>query len=73
MGCNGAKKTKISRRKSRKCGKKTAVFSVKKLQKIIPGGEGLNPDSLLLRTADYILLLKLQINVLQVLNSLPVS
>ncbi|KAL7110279.1 hypothetical protein ACP275_05G015000 [Erythranthe tilingii] len=38
---------------------------IKKLQKIIPGGQGLNPDSLFVRTADYILLLRLQIHFLQ--------
>ncbi|XP_022892165.1 transcription factor IBH1 [Olea europaea var. sylvestris] len=41
---------------------------VKKLQKIIPGGQGLKPDNLLLRTADYILFLRLQINMLQCLS-----
>lgn len=77
MGCNGAQNTKLSRRRSRKRGKKMADFSlqikVKNLQKIIPGGEALNPDSLLLRTANYILLLKMQINVLQALNNLHIS
>ncbi|XP_047963942.1 transcription factor PAR1 [Salvia hispanica] len=45
-------------------------MKVKKLQKIIPGGEGLDSDELFVRTADYILLLKLKISVLQILSKL---
>ncbi|XVE85027.1 hypothetical protein DITRI_Ditri17bG0059500 [Diplodiscus trichospermus] len=43
---------------------------VKKLQRLIPGGKGLQPDRLFLRTADYILHLRLQVNVLQALSKI---
>lgn len=43
---------------------------VKKLQKIVPGGQGLKPENLLLKTADYILFLRLQIKMLQCLSKL---
>ncbi|KAK4399736.1 hypothetical protein Sango_1079700 [Sesamum angolense] len=53
--------------------RRSVRMRVKKLQKLIPLGQGLNPDRLLLRTADYILLLRLQINVLQTLSQLSDS
>ncbi|XXG55377.1 hypothetical protein AAC387_Pa03g3061 [Persea americana] len=43
---------------------------VRRLRRLVPGGRGLQPDSLLLRTADYILQLKLQVNLLQALSKL---
>ncbi|GLT36520.1 hypothetical protein SLA2020_108930 [Shorea laevis] len=49
-------------------GGKSARMKVKKLQRLIPGGKGLEVDQLLLRTADYILHLRLQLNVLQALS-----
>ncbi|KAI6686534.1 hypothetical protein NL676_032447 [Syzygium grande] len=48
----------------------TVQMKVKKLQKLIPGGRGLQPDRLLLRTADYILHLRSQVNVLQALSKI---
>lgn len=36
-----------------------------RLERIIPGGEGLKPDQLMLQTAHYILQLRLQLCVLQ--------
>ncbi|GLT86415.1 hypothetical protein SLE2022_377140 [Rubroshorea leprosula] len=64
------------RRKMRKSsggrggGGKSARMKVKKLQRLIPGGKGLEVDQLLLRTADYILHLRLQLNVLQALSKI---
>ncbi|KAK8605603.1 hypothetical protein V6N13_102379 [Hibiscus sabdariffa] len=40
---------------------------VRRLQKLIPGGKGMQPDRLFLRTADYILHLQSQIHILQAL------
>ncbi|KAJ0038195.1 hypothetical protein Pint_23028 [Pistacia integerrima] len=45
-------------------------LKVRKLQKLIPGGQGLQPDRLFLKTADYILHLRLQVNVLQALSKI---
>lgn len=42
-------------------------MKVRKLQRLIPGGTGLQPDLLFSRTADYILQLRLQVTVLQAL------
>ncbi|KAL8157128.1 hypothetical protein AgCh_002004 [Apium graveolens] len=45
-------------------------MKVKKLQKLIPGGKGSSSnDQLFQMTADYILQLRLQLNVLQALSS----
>ncbi|KAI3970530.1 hypothetical protein MKX01_024177 [Papaver californicum] len=43
---------------------------VKRLQKLVPGGRGLQPDRLFLQTADYILLLKLKLDLLRALSNL---
>ncbi|KAI3976296.1 hypothetical protein MKX01_021838 [Papaver californicum] len=43
---------------------------VKRLQKIVPGGKGLQPDRLFLQTADYILHLKLKLDLLRALLNL---
>ncbi|XAR48049.1 hypothetical protein NMG60_11030750 [Bertholletia excelsa] len=43
---------------------------VKKLRSLIPGGRGLKPDRLFLHTADYILHLRRQVNVLQALSQI---
>nr|XP_048318144.1 transcription factor PAR1-like [Ziziphus jujuba var. spinosa] len=47
--------------------RRSVEMKVKKLQMLIPGGKGLKADRLFLRTADYILHLRLQVNVLQAL------
>ncbi|MBA0776281.1 hypothetical protein Gotri_011295, partial [Gossypium trilobum] len=41
-------------------GSRSVRTKVKKLQRLIPGAKGLKPDRLFLRTADYILQLRLQ-------------
>ncbi|KAI3892921.1 hypothetical protein MKW92_045676 [Papaver armeniacum] len=43
---------------------------VKRLQKLVPGGKGLQPDRLFLQTADYILHLKLKLDLLRALSNL---
>ncbi|KAL4361782.1 hypothetical protein GQ457_04G006880 [Hibiscus cannabinus] len=42
-------------------------MKVKRLQKLVPGGKGMQADRLFLRTADYILHLQSQIHILQAL------
>ncbi|KAI3839535.1 hypothetical protein MKW92_023750 [Papaver armeniacum] len=45
-------------------------MKVRRLQKLVPGGKGLQPDRLFLETANYILHLKFQVNVLQTLSNM---
>ncbi|KAM7464607.1 hypothetical protein LguiA_032728 [Lonicera macranthoides] len=54
--------------KRRAAGGGLVRVKVKKLQKLIPGGRRLKADRLLLKTADYILNLRLQVNLLQALS-----
>ncbi|CAK9178891.1 unnamed protein product [Ilex paraguariensis] len=61
---------KMVGRKHKRVARGSVHMKVKKLQKLIPGGYGLKPDRLLLMTADYILHLRLQINVLQALSQI---
>ncbi|XWS34839.1 hypothetical protein CRYUN_Cryun21dG0071800 [Craigia yunnanensis] len=61
------------RRRTGRDGGRSVRMKVKKLQKLIPGGKGLQPDRLFLRTADYILHLRLQVNVLQALSKISQS
>ncbi|TYH73930.1 hypothetical protein ES332_D05G363200v1 [Gossypium tomentosum] len=51
-------------------GSRSVRTKVKKLQRLIPGAKGLKPDWLFLRTADYILQLRLQVNILQALSKI---
>ncbi|XP_050238748.1 transcription factor IBH1-like [Mercurialis annua] len=59
-----------TRRKRGVCGGGRVEMKVKKLQRIIPGGEGLQPERLFLRTADYIMQLRSQVNILQALSDI---
>ncbi|MQM18151.1 hypothetical protein Taro_051138 [Colocasia esculenta] len=53
------------------CGRGTAVArKFRELQALVPGGEGLRADQLFLRTAGYILHLRLQVHLLRVLSGL---
>ncbi|XP_073133676.1 uncharacterized protein [Henckelia pumila] len=73
MGSKRSKNAKIlARRRAKTAAGATSSIGmkVKKLQKIVPGGQGLKPDRLLLKTAEYILLLRLQINAFQILTKL---
>ncbi|KVH96069.1 hypothetical protein Ccrd_001845 [Cynara cardunculus var. scolymus] len=54
--------------KRRSSSSKRVVRKVKKLQKLIPGGKGMNADRLFVHTANYIMHLKLQVDVLQALS-----
>lgn len=55
----------------RKRRRKMAVHGkFERLQKLVPGGIGLQPDQLMVQTADYILHLKLQLSALQLLLKL---
>ncbi|TYH19583.1 hypothetical protein ES288_A05G362900v1 [Gossypium darwinii] len=51
-------------------GNRSVRTKVKKLQRLILGAKGLKPDRLFLRTADYILQLRLQVNILQALSKI---
>ncbi|XP_012092068.1 transcription factor PAR1 [Jatropha curcas] len=67
--CRDFSKVKWKRRR-RRAVRGSVRSKVKKLQRLIPGGKGLQPDHLFLRTADYILQLRLQVNVLQALSKI---
>ncbi|KAL2344303.1 hypothetical protein Fmac_005588 [Flemingia macrophylla] len=43
---------------------------LKKLRRLVPSGAGSNPDRLFLKTAEHILQLRLQLNVLQALSKI---
>ncbi|KAJ8480627.1 hypothetical protein OPV22_024354 [Ensete ventricosum] len=62
----------MSRRgKGRRPSRAAAVErKVRTLQRLVPGGRGLQPEQLFLRTADYIFLLRLQVHVLRKLSKL---
>ncbi|KAB2090900.1 hypothetical protein ES319_A03G154000v1 [Gossypium barbadense] len=51
-------------------GGRSVRMKIKRLQKLIPGGQLMQPDRLFLRTADYILHLRLQLNLLQALSKI---
>ncbi|KAK7252361.1 hypothetical protein RIF29_36247 [Crotalaria pallida] len=75
MGCKDLAKLKMRRRKQRreKGHRREAVIikrKMKKLQTLIPGGRKMKPDQLYLRTAQHILKLRLQVNLLQALSKL---
>ncbi|KAG2707468.1 hypothetical protein I3843_05G136400 [Carya illinoinensis] len=64
-------KCRRSSRQRRACTRRWAVeMKMKRLQRLIPGGQRLQPDRLFLRTADYILHLRLQVNLLQALSKI---
>ncbi|KAL5723645.1 hypothetical protein ACHQM5_007019 [Ranunculus cassubicifolius] len=50
--------------------RRSVKTKVKRLQKIVPGGKGLEPDRLFLQTANYILHLRLQVNMLEAISKL---
>ncbi|XP_061992705.1 transcription factor IBH1-like [Rosa rugosa] len=49
---------------------RTVRVKVKKLQMLIPGGRGLEAERLFRHTADYIMYLRLQVDVLQALSKI---
>nr|XP_043639736.1 transcription factor PAR1-like [Erigeron canadensis] len=64
------KKVKSSLKTGRKTRRNntTVVRKVEKLQKLVPGGRGLNAARLFDHTANYIMHLKLQVDMLQALS-----
>ncbi|OAY49848.1 hypothetical protein MANES_05G088700v8 [Manihot esculenta] len=73
MGINGCRdfaKVKWRRQRRRSSVRCSVRMKMKKLQRLIPGGQGLQPDRLFLKTADYILHLRLQVHVLQALSKI---
>ncbi|KAJ7953653.1 Transcription factor [Quillaja saponaria] len=75
--CKGYSKVKYMRRRWRRttvrgggCHRVKVQMKMRKLQRLIPGGNGLNPDRLFLRTAEHILHLRFQLNVLQALSDI---
>lgn len=70
MGCKDLAKVKWRRRRRRRRRQESVGRKMKKLQKLIPGGDGLKPDRLFLRTAEHILKLRLQLNALQALTKI---
>ncbi|KAF1874853.1 hypothetical protein Lal_00007468 [Lupinus albus] len=67
MGCKDMSKLKWRRREKREKGGRALQKKMKKLQRLIPDGGRLKPDQLFVRTAEHILQLRLQLNVLQTL------
>ncbi|XP_039019888.1 transcription factor IBH1-like [Hibiscus syriacus] len=51
-------------------GGRSVRMKVKRLQKLIPGGKGMQTDRLFLRTADYIMHLQSQVHILQALSKI---
>ncbi|KAL8196543.1 hypothetical protein R6Q57_024838 [Mikania cordata] len=72
MSCkkNSSRLMRISGRRRRVKNTGMMMRKVKKLQKLIPGGRRLNADQLFVHTANYIMHLKLQVDVLQALSHL---
>ncbi|CAL9102875.1 unnamed protein product [Musa textilis] len=71
-GICGMSRRGKGRRPSRAAAAAAAVVErkVRTLQRLVPGGRRLQPEQLFLRTADYILLLRLQVHVLRELSEL---
>ncbi|XP_010254299.1 PREDICTED: transcription factor PAR1-like [Nelumbo nucifera] len=67
---NGSSGLSLRRRGRRVSDRRSVRMKVRKLQRLVPGGRGLQPDRLFLQTADYILHLRLQLKVLQALSKL---
>ncbi|KAK7348696.1 hypothetical protein VNO80_23316 [Phaseolus coccineus] len=60
--------TKVRWGKRRRRRQEGVERRMKKLQRLVPGGAGMNPDRLFLKTAEHILQLRIQLNVLQALS-----
>ncbi|KAL6983648.1 hypothetical protein U1Q18_017028 [Sarracenia purpurea var. burkii] len=69
-GCKDMCRAKTRGRRRRRVGRGSVRLKVKKLQRLIPGGLGLEPDRLFLITADYIMQLRLHLNLLQSLSQI---
>ncbi|KAI4314296.1 hypothetical protein L6164_027219 [Bauhinia variegata] len=69
MACRNLWTTRWRRRRRRQQ-RGRVERKMKKLERLVPGATGLNPDRLFLRTAQHILQLKFQVNVLQALANI---
>ncbi|MFS8031544.1 hypothetical protein Hanom_Chr17g01547161 [Helianthus anomalus] len=69
------KSSLITGRKGRRSRRTNTMVlrKVKNLQNLIPGGKGLNVDQLFVHTANYIMHLKLQVDMLQALSDVYLS
>jgi hypothetical protein len=56
---------KVVRRSRGRRRQRAVQMKVQKLQRIVPGGDGLQPDNLFDQTANYILHLRLQVYALE--------
>lgn len=61
---------RVRRRRRGQVRSRVVRMKLRKLQRLIPGAQDLLPDRLFLQTADYILFLRTQLNVLKALSSL---
>nr|KYP77185.1 hypothetical protein KK1_021459 [Cajanus cajan] len=66
MGCKDMAKVKWRRRRRQDAVERR----LKKLRRLVPGTARTNPDRLFLKTAEHILQLRLQLNVLQALSKI---
>ncbi|GMH20713.1 hypothetical protein Nepgr_022554 [Nepenthes gracilis] len=72
-GCKSMSLKKLRRRRfvrQSSSSSSSVQNKVRKLQTLIPGAEGMLPDSLFLRTADYILQLRFLLHLLQALSKI---
>lgn len=51
-------------------GRESVRVKVQRLRQLVPGSRGLRPDRLFLRTADFIMQLRSQVNLLQALSNI---
>ncbi|KAI9111625.1 hypothetical protein K1719_017315 [Acacia pycnantha] len=71
MGSKDVSRVKWRRRRRRRQLEANAVDSkIKKLRQLVPGASQLKPERLFLRTAEHILQLRLQVNMLQALSKI---
>ncbi|KAK3223279.1 hypothetical protein Dsin_010304 [Dipteronia sinensis] len=68
--CKGGFSKWRTTRRRRRSHRGSVRLKVRKLQKLIPGGQGLKADRLFTTTANYILQLRLQLHVLQALSNI---
>lgn len=65
----GRRSLRMKRRRRGEVRSKVVRMKLRKLQGLIPGAQDLLPDRLFLQTADYIMFLRTQLNVLKALSS----
>ncbi|KAK7317598.1 hypothetical protein RJT34_01970 [Clitoria ternatea] len=60
-------KVRGGRRRRRQGSRVVVERKMKKLQRMVPGGAGMKPELLFLKTTEHILQLRLQLNILKAL------